>query len=461
MATLVCDVCSGVLVMNSGGESATCSVCGISYSVERLREKASEQNIITDVTVNVVNKVTPETLEELQALGQKYIKLGDWEGAEKIYSKILDKAPTDEAAFDILNKLKIWKHMIVENGVLKKFTGKVGEVCFPETVTSIGSKVFSGGKGVHTVVFNEKIENIERDAFYQSRDLKRVLGLSAVKFIGKGAFYECNALEECELGDNIEYISDEAFKGCSSLKSIKLPKTLKQLERASFKGCSSLEEIVLPENIAVVSASLFEQCVNLKSVKLPDGVTKIEANAFYGCKAMNEIELPSALEELQVACFKETGLITLNIPEKICELPVQCFDRCESISQIALPATVKKLGDKAFYGCTALTSIVFDPNITVGRQTFFNCRKLMYVNLPKGEETTTSVALVDLSSPLGKGGMILSPELFAAFKGTPYYNSEILRRRSNKLCERCAGKCGFFGKCKVCGYKPAKDKRRF
>ena len=131
MATLQCDVCSGSLIMNTGGQTATCSVCGISYSVERLREKIRSQTIQGGVTVNVMTAPPlAETLEELQFLGKKYLKLCDWINAERVYDKILDKSPTDEEAFDIFNKLKVWKHMEVENGVLKNSQEDSARLCF-------------------------------------------------------------------------------------------------------------------------------------------------------------------------------------------------------------------------------------------------------------------------------------------------------------------------------------------
>ncbi len=460
MATLLCDVCSGNLIMNPGGQSATCSVCGVSYSMDRLREKVMTQTFQPGLTVNVVNAAPqPETLEELQSLGKKYLKLCDWENAERVYDKILDKAPTDEKAFDIFNKLKVWKHMEVENGVLKRFTGKFSEVIIPDAVTSIGPRVFTGSRGVQTVIFNDKVTNIEREAFYQSRDLKKVVNLSGVKFIGKSAFFECAALEECELGNNVEYISDEAFRGCTSLKSIRLSESMIQLERAAFKGCTSLEEVVVPSGITVLSASIFELCKNLKSVRLPDGLKKIDANAFYGCTSLSEVAIPTSVEDLQAACFKESGITSIILPDAISEIPVQCFDRCEELTHIELPQNVLKINDKAFYGCIKMISISFNIKATIGRQVFFNCRKLMYVNPPESDGSSASVVLLDLTEPVNPVGSVLPVEIFMTFKGTPYYNSEILRRRSNKLCERCAGKLGVFGKCKVCGAKASEEKR--
>lgn len=36
---LTCDLCGGELQMNAGGQDATCLNCGLTYSIERLKEK--------------------------------------------------------------------------------------------------------------------------------------------------------------------------------------------------------------------------------------------------------------------------------------------------------------------------------------------------------------------------------------------------------------------------------------
>ena len=41
---LTCDLCGGTLEMTSGGQSAVCTNCGISYSIERLREKLGSRS---------------------------------------------------------------------------------------------------------------------------------------------------------------------------------------------------------------------------------------------------------------------------------------------------------------------------------------------------------------------------------------------------------------------------------
>lgn len=45
---LGCDLCGGALQMNLGGQGATCTACGMGYTMERLREKLSGQTVRQD-----------------------------------------------------------------------------------------------------------------------------------------------------------------------------------------------------------------------------------------------------------------------------------------------------------------------------------------------------------------------------------------------------------------------------
>ena len=47
---LTCDLCGGTLLMKRGGQEAACTQCGISYSIDRLREKLAMNNVATNTT---------------------------------------------------------------------------------------------------------------------------------------------------------------------------------------------------------------------------------------------------------------------------------------------------------------------------------------------------------------------------------------------------------------------------
>ncbi len=70
---LTCDLCGGQLMVGSGGQSASCTVCGLLYSMDRLREKLRMLPVVPEyppvknpVKVKITKKhpVTPSVLPE-------------------------------------------------------------------------------------------------------------------------------------------------------------------------------------------------------------------------------------------------------------------------------------------------------------------------------------------------------------------------------------------------------------
>lgn len=55
---LTCDICNGALEMNTNGQSAVCSVCGVTYSAARLKEKISIENSMRQELEEIVYDVT-------------------------------------------------------------------------------------------------------------------------------------------------------------------------------------------------------------------------------------------------------------------------------------------------------------------------------------------------------------------------------------------------------------------
>ena len=78
---ITCDVCNGELMIGAGGKTAKCTVCGISYSIERIREKVN----------NVQTSGTEEKYMIFRAInsnwGQSSWLEGTWKRTEyKVYS---------------------------------------------------------------------------------------------------------------------------------------------------------------------------------------------------------------------------------------------------------------------------------------------------------------------------------------------------------------------------------------
>lgn len=129
---------------------------------------------------------------------------------------------------------------VIENGVLKKYTGNSSTVTVPERVTSIGT----------------------------------------------GAFWGCSSLSSINLPNSLTSIGALAFAACSGLKSINLPDGVTSIGDWAFWLCSDSLEIHINSlnqymklNIGH-SHILFIQGKKIEDVTIPDGTTCIETSAF-------------------------------------------------------------------------------------------------------------------------------------------------------------------------------------
>ena len=89
---------------------------------------------------------------------------------------------------------------VIENGVLKEYTGSDKDVSIP----------------------NEVIE-IDTWAFKKCEHLINVHIPSSVETIDPQAFYYCTNLSEIHLADGVKCIQANAFDGCNSLMHLNIP----------------------------------------------------------------------------------------------------------------------------------------------------------------------------------------------------------------------------------------------
>jgi hypothetical protein len=61
------------------------------------------------------------------------------------------------------------------------------------------------------------------------------------------------------------------------------------------------------------------------------------------------------------------------------------FENCSTLSSIVIPSSVERLSHKCFSGCTALSTITFEPHShlsRIDRDAFDNCSSLSSVRIP-------------------------------------------------------------------------------
>ena len=161
---------------------------------------------------------------------------------------------------------------VIENGVLKKYTGEGGDVVIPEGVKEIGEQAFIWSKS------------------------KKIIVPPSVTKIGETAFMFCENLEDIVLPESIVEIGNNAFNMCKNLQSVSLPKNITTIEGHTFCDCENLKEITIPEDVVKIGFGAFRHC-GLNKVIVPKKVSVLEKECFANCSKLQTISVWNTLKE--------------------------------------------------------------------------------------------------------------------------------------------------------------------
>ncbi|MBE6751629.1 MAG: DUF4132 domain-containing protein [Ruminococcaceae bacterium] len=225
---------------------------------------------------------------------------------------------------------------VIENGVLKKYTGKETEVGIPEGVTKIGDRCFANSTKIKTVTIPKTVKKIGAFAFINCTTLDTIVFCGGNIVFLLAAFYGCNALKSIEITDinnwvtcsfeNIQanplcYAKKFLING-SEVEDVTVTTNIKSLSDYIFYNCNSLKSIVLPENLQSIGESAFYSCSSLQKIVLPDSVVKFGKNVFENCKAkinvpQNFIRQKKDLPATSIAIIKQYFKTQLTIIDSI------------------------------------------------------------------------------------------------------------------------------------------------
>lgn len=132
--------------------------------------------------------------------------------------------------------------------VLNKYRGTSTRVVVPSTyngvpVTQIGGSAFGGLTNVKAVVIPDSVTTL-----------------------GTAVFSGCKGLEEVVLGNGITQLTNSMFYNCTSLKGIVVPDSVTSMGMYVFSGCTALEWITVPTTLTSINSLSFDKCTALKYV---------------------------------------------------------------------------------------------------------------------------------------------------------------------------------------------------
>lgn len=208
---------------------------------------------------------------------------------------------------------------VIEDGVLKKYTGIKTVVTIPEGVKKIEKYAFRYNKEIEKVIFPTTLCDIGQWAFDGCKNLTTVKMSYRVKRVDDGAFRDCTSLQTVDLSmTGLEVLPESAFKGCTSLTQVTLPESIKVIGRDAFNGCRYLGSINLPEGLTTIQLFAFYDCDSLTAVALPDTLQFLGNSAFAGCDVLESIRIPAGITTLQVSVFSgDYNLDTVYLPDTL------------------------------------------------------------------------------------------------------------------------------------------------
>ncbi len=268
----------------------------------------------------------------------------------------------------------------------------------PNTVTSIGEKLFYKLSSLETLVFEG--------------------GRTMPLTIGKEAFAECTNLRSVEFTEMITSIGVEAFYGCSALATVTIPSDMTESVfvtelyygeqySGAFYYCSSLIEVcnksqielepgsdkcgylaayairVYSEGESSVASNNGFTTITLENgdiyllsytgsetnVTIPEGITHIYAGAFG--EGVEHVTFASTVKVIMSRAFYGSTVKTVTLNEGLEVIDEDAF-YYSGLESLTLPSTVKKIGESAFYGSALQGSIALPESLeTIGSGAFY------------------------------------------------------------------------------------------
>ena len=314
----------------------------------------------------------------------------------------------------------------------------IKHVVFPEGMTSVYGRAFSGCPALESVTLPDSVVSIGKKAFQSCIGIKEVHCGKGLKSIGDSAFIHCTSLEKLELNDGLEYIGFYAFMQDTSLQgTIVFPESLKYIGIGAFsvysskarnltaiwnaRNCKQIEghkgwsaplyciskivfgeqvvsipdqlcyatycdTIILPESVDSIGYQAFGSNHKLKYVKMPSSLTYIGQGAFYHCDQLSSIRIPEGVHVIPQNAFMSCqALSEVVLPSTLDSIQSSAFSSCNALQHITLPSGVKFLDDNAFWSCSALQDINFPEGLNgIGKSAFRECSSLLSITLPEG-----------------------------------------------------------------------------
>ena len=120
-------------------------------------------------------------------------------------------------------------------------------------------------------------------AFEWCSDIAVIRIPNSVKSIGVKVFSFCKNLTSIHIPNKVISIGNGAFKDCNNLTSIHIPDSVTSIRNSTFLNCKNLTSIRIPNSVTSIGIYAFYSCKRIISIRIPNSVTSIGKGAFGSC----------------------------------------------------------------------------------------------------------------------------------------------------------------------------------
>ncbi len=220
--------------------------------------------------------------------------------------------------------------------------GNLKSVILPTGLITISSYSFHRCAELISLVIPETVKTIGRGAFSGS-GIRSVIIPNSVTVVGSDVFSYCGHLQSATLPDSFTTIPDEFFFTCENLSHVDLPVSLTTIGYHAFGWCSSLRTIKFGNRLRNIKESAFYGS-GLKEIELPEGLETIGNEAFKYTK-LEQVNLPSSLVSIGDNCFPQLWSTGFNTLDKLESIGTNAF---QGLARFNIGSSVNDIKDRAF-----------------------------------------------------------------------------------------------------------------
>lgn len=267
-------------------------------------------------------------------------------------------------------------------------------VTVPDSVTSLGVRVFAGSQNLRSIELSDNI--------------------TAIK---DSAFTGCKRLENVNIPERTVYIGDYVFLDCHSLKSLELPASLMGIGSTSgysgFVFCENygLEKITVDENNLCFSSDEFGVLYNKDKTELIFYPVSLDCSLY---------KMPASVQKISDSSFADNGYL-LDIEVETDESKGINPDSIELLNNDG------EIGNEAFAYSLNLKNVTISDQInTIGDRSFADCKNLKSVIIPDNVSSISSGAFSGSDDVTIYGKYGSCAELYAKQQGIPFKDASLV-----------------------------------